>query len=177
MAAKTNKIILIDADVVSHFIKGSEIYFIGKIFKFEIRILDKVYRELEKHKGKKTEVDNLINQKILKIEPFPENNNEIVKEYFYIKNKLFKGDGESASLAYARFTDNIIASSNLSDIRVYCNMHNVKYLTTMDFLCEAFKIGLFDIQRCNNFISAVLSKGGKLPVKKMEDFKCNNISF
>lgn len=177
MVKRTDKIILIDADVVSHFIKGGEIYSLGNIFPFEIRILDKVYRELERHKGKRIEVDNLINQNILQIEPFPEDNPEIKKEYFYIKNKLFKGDGESACLAVVRYTRNIIASSNLRDIKEYCKLHKITYLTTMDFLCEALNIGLFDSKRCNEFINLVISKGSKLPVIRIEDYSCRPIDF
>ena len=172
MAKKISKIILIDADVVSHFIQGGQIYALGSIFPHKIKVLDKVYAELERFPKKKTEVDNLINQGIVEIEHFPESNQEIKKEYYYIKNKLFKGDGESACLAVARFTQNIIASSNLKDIKNYCNLHKVEYLTTMDFLCEALSNGVFDIPKCNNFISNVLNKGGKLPVTKMEDYVC-----
>ncbi|RLJ31170.1 putative nucleic acid-binding protein [Chryseobacterium sp. 7] len=177
MAKKKDKIILIDADVVSHFIKASEIYFLCSIFDYDIKVLDKVYAELERFPKKKIEIDNLINQKILEIEKFPEENQEIVKEYFYIKNKLFKGDGESACLAVARYTENIVASSNLKDIRQYCNLHNVEYLATMDFLCEAYRKGIFDLERCNKFITNVLAENGRLPVKKMEDYTCKQFNF
>jgi len=89
---------------------------------------------------------------------------------------MLKGEGESACLAYVRYTDNIIASSNLKDIRNYCQMHNIQYLTTMDFLCYALKKNVFDLERCNLFIANVLEKRGKLPVKRMEDYKCKEFS-
>ncbi len=76
-----------------------------------------------------------------------------------------------------RFTNNIVASSNLKDIKQYCGLHNIDYLTTMDFLCEALKNGLFDLQRCNSFISAVTAKGSKLPVSKMEEYTCRELSL
>jgi predicted nucleic acid-binding protein len=91
MAKKNSKIILIDADVVSHFIEGGEIHSLPNIFPNKIKVLDKVYAELERFPKKKTEIDNLLNFKILELEKFPENNQEIKREYFYIKNKLFKG--------------------------------------------------------------------------------------
>lgn len=174
MAKKIKRFILIDADVVSHFIKGGEIYSLKKIFPYEIKILDKVYKELERHTGKKTEIDNLIFQNILQLIEFPDENQEIRKEYFYIKKELFKGDGESACLAFVRYTNNIIASSNLKDIKEYCNKYTIDYLTTMDFLCQAIKIGLFDINRCDIFINNVISKGSRLPVTKMEDYTCRD---
>ena len=110
--AKKNRIILIDADVVSHFIIGGEIYTLPNIFPYKMMILDKVYEELEDFKSKKIQIDNLINQNILSIMSFPEDNDEIKKEYYWIKNKMFKGKGESAILAVTRYTDDIVGSSN-----------------------------------------------------------------
>lgn len=86
--------------------------------------------------------------------------------------KSGKGDGESACLAYVRFNENILASSNLKDIHTYCQTHSIIYLTTMDFLCEALSNGLFDESRCDNFITTVKSKGSKLPVNKMSEYTC-----
>jgi hypothetical protein len=174
---KKSKIILIDADVVSHFIKAGEIYSINKIFDYEIRVLDKVYNELKDNLTWKTQIDNLVNQGTLKIEVFPESNYDIKKEYFHIKKIMLKGEGESACLAYVRYTNNIIASSNLFDIKPYCNLHKIEYLTTMDFLATALKNGQFTLERCNLFITEVLKKRGKLPVTKMEDYVCRSLDF
>lgn len=175
--AMSNRIILIDTDVVSHFIYAGEILMLNRIFKTPIMMLDKVYAELERFPKKKTYVENLINLKVIKVMEFPEDNPEIKKEYFHIKKLMLKGEGESACMAVAKFTKNILASSNLSDTGRYCNMHSIDYLTTMDFLCKALSTGLFDVARCNSFILAVLSAKNRLPVTKMEDFKCREISF
>jgi hypothetical protein len=177
MAKKKGKIILIDADVVSHFIKAGEIYSLNTIFDYEIRVLDKVYNELKDNLTWKTQIDNLVNQGTLIIEPFPEANNEIKKEYFHIKKLMLKGEGESACLAYVRYTNDIIASSNLKDTKHYCSLHKIDYLTTMDFLCSALKNKQFTLTRCNNFINEVIKKRGKLPVTKMEDYNCRVLDF
>jgi predicted nucleic acid-binding protein len=172
IVSKAEKIILIDADVVSHFIEEGEILYLPKIFPFKIYILDKVMRELERFPKRKHEVENLINLKLLFQIPFPANQHEIVKEYYYIKEKLFKGDGESACLAMARHNKNILASNNLRDIKSYCEMHKIVYLTTMHFLCFALQKGIFDESRCDAFISVIKNKNGRLPVTKMSDFYC-----
>lgn len=164
------KKILIDADIVSHFITAGEILHIGKIFKNQIVILDIVYNELERYKAKKTEIDNIINFKILEKIAFPINEIAMRKEYLWIKNKMFKGDGESACLAYVRFSNDIIGSSNLRDIAPYCKMHDIEYVTTMDFLYEALKIGYFTENRCDQFIAKVLKAGSKLPVNCIKDY-------
>jgi hypothetical protein len=170
------KLILTDADVVSHFISAGEILFLPKIFPIPVKLLDKVYAELSRWPSRKQEVDNLLNFRLLEVIPFPEENPEIVKEFFWIQNMLDKGVGESACMAVARYTKNVLASSNLRDIKPYCERHRIQYLTTMDFLCQALATGLFDLARCDAFIQAVRSKGQKLPVDKMSAFACRDLS-
>ena len=177
MAKKKNKIILVDADVISHFIKGGEIYTINSIFDYELKILDKVYDELKRNVSWKQQIDNLISQKVIEVIPFPENNTEVKKEYFRIKKQLNKGDGESACLSFVRYTSNIIASCNLVDIKEYCDEFEITYLTTMDFLCYALSKGIFTEQRCNEFITNVLSKNSKLPVTEIKDYSCITINI
>ena len=106
---KNDRIILIDTDVVSHFIYAGELLTLPSIFSHKIKVLDKVYDELKRFQKRKTEVDNLINFKVLELMPFPEDNDEIKKEYAHIKKLMFKGDGEAACLAVARYSKNILA--------------------------------------------------------------------
>lgn len=174
---RTDKYILIDADVVSHFITAGEILSINSIFPYDVLVLDKVYAELERFTRKKQQVDNLINLGILKVIPFPEDNEAIKKEYAHIKKLMFKGDGESACLAVVRHTRDILASSNLKDIKSYCERHQLSYLTTMDFLCYAIHSGIWDRARCDLFIAAVLAAGSKLPVSRMADHNCRSLDF
>jgi hypothetical protein len=169
-------VILVDADVVSHFICASEIIALPQIFPYPIKILDKVYAELARWPGRKQEVDNLLNFKLIERIPFPEDNIDIVREYLHIKKLMLKGDGESACMAVARHTNDILASSNLRDIKHYCEMHQIKYLTTMDFLCHALAKGVFDEARCDAFIGAVLASKSKLPVQRMSQFVCRDLS-
>ncbi len=172
MAKNKIKDILIDADVVSHFISGGQILILNKIFPNRILILDNVYNELKRLTSRAREVDNLIHFKILHKIPFPTSNAEMFKEYLHIKKVMFKGDGESACLAYVRYYDDIIGSSNLSDVKRYCDFHTIELLTTMDFLCKAKRKGLLTDQQCDDFIGNVLKAGSKLPVNKMSKYKC-----
>lgn len=172
MAKIKLKDILIDADVVSHFITGGQILILHKIYPNKILILDKVYDELLKFSSKKSEVQNILNFGIVTKIPFPSGNQAMLKEYLHIKKMMFKGDGESACLAYAKNTNNIIGSSNLKDVKSYCALHSIELLTTMDFLCEALTQGVLSMSNCDDFISRVLNAGSKLPVKKMTDYTC-----
>ena len=177
---KTNRIILVDADVVSHFITAGEAASIHLIFPNNpIHLLDKVHAELQNWKNVNVGfiVSDLLKKKRMKLIDFPEDDEVIKKEYFWIKKMQFKGDGESACLAVARYNKNILASSNLKDIKSYCAMHKIDYLTTMDFLCAALDAGVFDIARCNAFLKTVTNAGGKLPVKDMKEYTCRTIGF
>lgn len=79
-----------------------------------------------------------------------------------LKSKF--GDGESACMAYCRYTANIIGSSNLNDIKNYCTEHKITYLTTLDFLYYAWCRNLLTEDDCATFIKDVVSKGSKLPM-------------
>ncbi|WP_158839629.1 hypothetical protein [Polaribacter sp. L3A8] len=173
---KNNKVILIDADVVSHFLRAGKITVLTKIFKTPIKILDVVYNELKEWKGRQKEIENLITFKLLEVIAFPQTNSEIAKEFFWIKKSRYYGDGEAACMSYAKFTKNIIASNNLKDTKNYCNLHSVDYLTTMDFLSRAMSEGIFTLEDCNNFMNKNSVSKNPFPVKKMENFKPRNIS-
>lgn len=173
---KSDQVILIDADVVSHFIAGGSITLLPKIFPYPIKLLDKVYAELSRMPGRKRDVDNLINFKLLELIPFPEDDMTVKREYMHIKKLMFKGDGEAACLALVRYSKNILASSNLKDIADYCIRHQITYLTTMDFLCKALQSNLLDYDQCDEFISKVLKAGSKLPVKRMKNYSCKDLS-
>ncbi len=176
--ATTNRTILADADVVSHFVTAGEEGMLNKIFPgHPVCILDKVHRELQQWPSAemRTRVIILLGKKIIRLIDFPDENADIVKEFAWIKFKYFMGDGEAACLAVARYHHNIVASSNLRDIKSYCSTHKIDYLTTMDFLCHALKTGVFTQERCNVFIRKVLAASSKLPVKSMTEYKCREI--
>jgi hypothetical protein len=172
---QSERIILIDADVVSHFLTGGYILILPKIFPYPIKVLTQVYAELERFPKRKTEVDNLLNLKLIEKMPFPEEDMNIKKEFLRLSRE--RGIGESACMAVARFRNNILASSNLRDIKTYCEANKIVYLTTMDFLCRALSSGKMSLAQCNDFIKRVKEVRGKLPVDKMEDFKCRQIDF
>jgi hypothetical protein len=173
-----NRSILIDSDVISHFISGGMLTLLPDIFpENKILLLDKVYEELERYGRRKPFIDLMISKGSFELFLFPEDDQDIKKEYAYIMKSLFKGNGESACMAVARFHNEIIGSSNLKDIRQYCNLHSIDYLTTMDFLCAALKCGLLSSKECNDFISKVIRAGSKLPVIRMKDHKCRDLGF
>ena len=68
-----------------------------------------------------------------------------------------------------------LASSNLKDIANYCKMHQITYLTTMDFLCKAVEEKMMSVKDCDDFIQKVLKAGSRLPVKSWKDFECRSV--
>jgi len=77
------------------------------------------------------------------------------------------GDGESACMAFCRYSDDILANSN---VKAYCEGHSITYITTMDILLEAFKKKTISEADCNKFINQVKSRGSKLPVDTIDEF-------
>jgi len=164
---KPEKIILLDADVIIHFNKAGHLLTLKKIFPKRLHVLDVVIQELSNHKNTKEIIDNFLNFGIAAVMQFPPDN-QIKKEYAMLRRKF--GNGESACMAVARFNENILASSNLKDIEEYCTKYNIEYLTTMDFLEEAYKANIFDEATSDLFIYDVKSKGSKLPCNTIKEY-------
>ena len=164
------KVILLDADVFIHFMKAERQELLPTIFpNHQLVVLDVVYEELSRRKNTKESVDQLIATESIEILEFPSSNANIVLEYARLQGDG-KGLGESACMAVARYRKNIIASSNLRDIRKYCQKYRIVYLTTMDFLAEAWNKGILTEAQCDGFIKTTKSKGSKLPVKCIKDY-------
>ena len=152
--------IVLDADVLIHFSKGEKLSILPQIFpECGHIVLDKVYNEL---KSIRHQLDNQIHYlKNITLQKFNPSGAMLV-EYAKLKNTY--GDGESACMAYCRYTSNIIGSSNLRDIKDYCKKNRITYLTTLDFLYYGWKRRLLTTTECTAFIKNVTSKGSKLPI-------------
>lgn len=112
--------IVLDSDVIIHFIKGNCLSILPKILpQYKYVILSIVYdRELSRDSSTKAQIDNQIRLlKNIQIIPWKPDSN-IIKEFARL-NKT-KGTGESACLAYCKFHNNVLASSNLKDTKEYC---------------------------------------------------------
>ena len=129
-------------------------------------VLSAVFDEL---KGDvKHQLENMI--VLLKnIEKIPFNpQKEMKMEYASLLRRF--GKGESACMAYCKFTNNVIGSSNIKDIKKYCEQHQLVYLTTIDFLYYAIKRGKMTIDDAHQFIDMVQEKGSKLPKTDFNSF-------
>lgn len=162
--------ILLDSDVVIHFVKGGKQLLLPKIYPDRFVMLDKVHKELTVRNSKALPINNFLDWCKIPVIEMP-TEKEILKEYARLKNEL--DDGEAACLAVARFKKEYVASSNLSDIYSYCKEHNIVYYTTMDLLLELYNTGKLSEAECDLFIYDVKSKGSKLikGVDKIEEYK------
>lgn len=160
------KKIILDADVIIHFSKGGAIGQLPHIFPNKMYVPDIVFHEALSREYK-IEVNNLFNFKLVE-ELEIKNNISVFREYNQLKKKF--GKGESACMAYCRFNKDVIGSSNLKDIKQYCEENNIIYLTTMDFLAEAYRTGKMDEAACDFFIYTVKLKGSRLPFDTIAEF-------
>lgn len=168
MNGNTNTLILLDADVVIHFSKAGQISLLKQLYGKRLVILDVVVKELMKSASFRTETENILRFGIASEICLPINNKDIFYEYARLKKQF--GDGESACMAYCRYSKDILASSNLRDIKHYCHEHRIMYLTTMDMLVEAHKLGLLTESACDEFIRSVKQQGSKLPVDTLHAY-------
>lgn len=152
--------VVLDADVIIHFAKGGYLSVLPTILReYDHIVLDVVYGELRG--DVKIQLDNqMIFLKNIELLPF-EASGDMMYEYFRLMEN--KGKGESACLAYCRYTNNVNGSSNLKDTADYCNKHGVVFLTTVDFLYYAISRRIMTCDDAVKFIADVRSKGSILP--------------
>lgn len=152
--------IVIDADVIIHFSKGGYLHLLPEIFpNYDCIVLSKVYGEILGDIRK--ELDNVIQflHKIKVVEFNPKG--EMLREYA-ILTKTY-GIGESACMAYCRFTNNVVGSSNLKDIATYCDTNDITHIGTMDFLYFAVRHGKMSAEEAKHCITDIITKGSRLP--------------
>jgi predicted nucleic acid-binding protein len=159
--------ILLDADVVIHFVKAGYQMKLTSIFPGRLIMLDKVKQELMKRRSDTLGIANFLDWCKIPVESMP-NDVTILREYARLKQ--LRGEGESACMAVARFRSQYIASSNLRDIREYCEEYGITYYTTMEILEEAMNTGMMTETECDQFISEVKQKKSRLPVNSMKDY-------
>ena len=153
MITKTK--IVLDADVIIHFVKAGQLSLLLDIFpEYQYLILDVVYDEVTVKRLTKTQIDNTLR----------------FYEYARLRNTLLLGKGESACMVYCRDNKDVLGSSNLKDIKEYCANHQITYLTTIDFLYYAFIRKKMTKEDIAAFIAEVTSKGSKLPSVDIEEY-------
>lgn len=160
--------ILLDADVVIHFYKAERLSVLQELYEGRLLILDLVLEELLRNKTIAPYVENFLRFKVVEEYKFPSKDEQILQKYALLSKT--KGKGESACMAVCRYQNNILASSNLKDIRPYCERYGIAYLTTMDILAIANKKGLMSLKECDDSIKTILSKQSKLPYDNLTDF-------
>ena len=164
--------IVLDADVVIHFSKGGLLSLLPRIFPdYDYVLLEAVHEELLS--DIRTQIDNQMTLlKNITLLPFAPRG-EMLREYAMLRSRF--GKGGSGCMAYCLFSHNVIGSSNLRDIRAYCEEKKIVYLTTIDFLWYAWRKHLMTTDEVKAFISDVRSKGSKLPEVDIEKYVCETV--
>lgn len=152
--------IVLDADVIIHFYKGGLLTFLPNILsEYEHIVLSHVRDEILYDIRSALDNQKLLLKNITYVDFAPQK--EMAKEYALLVKRF--GKGESACMAYCKYTNNVVGSSNLRDIKDYCTQNNITYLTTCDFLYYAWKRQKMNIEEINNFINTIKDRGSKLP--------------
>lgn len=175
MAKKKTKIVL-DADVINHFVRGGKLAMLPKILpEFQFIVLDIVKKELPililSELNKQMTQEKNISEEIFDI------NGAAKREYFRLtaRNGLHLGRGESACMVYCKFNNDVVGSSNTNDITQYCDDNGITYLTTNDFLFYAIQRGLLTKMEAEEFIQQVRRMGSFPPIVDFDKYLCTKI--
>ncbi|MBN2618050.1 MAG: hypothetical protein JXR64_07025 [Spirochaetales bacterium] len=168
MISESDKKILIDCDVLIHLNKGDKLSLLSELYKDRIILLDIIKDEFTRI-GKHPHMFNiLLIQAGIEEIVFPTDKEELLNEFIELNSHF--GAGESACMAYAKFHNNIIASSNLKDIKDYCTKNKITYITTMDIIEEAYTKKIMVLEECDLFITKVINSKSKLPFNDMTKY-------
>jgi predicted nucleic acid-binding protein len=173
---KNIKAILIDADVLIHFSLGDTVLRISEIYpQYEKWVMDVVESEISKRlSAAHHQLQFILNQSIFKRVEMPAIKSPAYAEFLRLKRENPRiGEGEAACMAFARFNDHILASSNFRDIKKYCEEYNILYISTMDLLKEALDKSIMSEEECDKFIEKVKKQGSQLPCNYMFEYTEN----
>lgn len=175
MITKTK--IVLDADVIIHFIKAGQFSLLTDIFpEYEYLILDVVYDEVTVNREMRTQIDNMLHFFPLRLTTVKFNpKGDSRHEYVRLRSTLLLGKGESACMIYCKDNQDVLGSSNLKDIKEYCNQNKITYLTTIDFLYYAFIRKKMTKNDVESFIHNVIAHGSKLPEVDIEHYAPTNL--
>lgn len=160
------KPIFFDTDCLSSFlwINASEILI--KLFGGRIVIANKVYEELNNKRTKhlKIKIDAMLSRKVAYLKNIDINSSEylIYLNLINIQNMKVIGKGEAASIVLAKKYGGILASNNLSDIKLYTDKFEIKNITTADILYKLFIKSILNKDEIENMWQAMLAKKRKL---------------
>ncbi len=163
-----NKIVL-DTDVISSFAWVDRFDIVIKLYSPDIIILDVVKEELIKVRHLFDIVNKYIESEdiqFIKIDPYSEEGIEYAR---LLKDLWSIGKGEAACMAYCRYHNCILGSSNFSDILDYCEKFNIRINTTVEIMIEAYKNELIDFRIGSRIWKKMIEKRRKLPYKTFQE--------
>ena len=173
------KVILVDSDVLSHFIAANKIYDLSKILQpHKLMIVEQVYKEASYHPifdDRKVVLDKWMLDCKIPIINFPFPNQNIRLEFYRLKkDHPLYGSGERACMSMAKFGGETIASSNFRDVADYCDANGIEYIGVMDILLVAMRKNVYTVDDCNNFIHDVLRiNDARFPVHDIRNYKAD----
>lgn len=172
-----SKGILLDADILSHFMASGREDLLPSIFQGHILMLvDQVYQEASHvpgEPGRKAALDRWMNTHSVFRLAFPSDLSlDVVDEYFRLKAEHpCLGKGERACLSIARYYHDVIASSNFRDVAAYCNIHEIEYLGMLDILWIGIRNGSLTEAEADVIIDMAIQKdNARFPVRYIRDY-------
>ena len=175
MAGKKVKIVL-DADVIIHFAKAGRLSDLpGILPEYQFLLLDVVKKELSTMIL--SILDKMINRdRTITEARFGASAGEI-REFACLTSSsgMGLGRGESACMVYCLYHQDVLGSSNKSDIHDYCTEKGITYLTTIDFLSLAIQRGKMSQQEAKDFIKQVVDGGSRLPSVDFSQYVCTKL--
>lgn len=164
-------LVLLDSDVLIHLFKASKLSLLGTLFPGRLRILDIVLNELRNNRTAVSFIDSLFVFGGFEEIRFPMSDPKLLSEFANLTGPLGKGTGESATLIFCKYNHHIIASSNTVDIKPYCDLNQMSYLTTLDIFCIAVHRNEMTEVEADAAIQEIKRNNSYLPTNNLSDYR------
>ena len=170
------KKIFYDTDCLSCFISINDVSILKELFK-QVIIPYEVYNEFTKVNILKNRVDNLINEKFIKVIDFDINSNtyqlfiKLHRGYQFDKEI---GKGEAAAIALAVENNGILASNNTKDIMKAVEKYGLTRIKTGDILVKAYKCEIINEDEGNEIWKKMLNQKRYLTENSFSEYLKKN---
>jgi predicted nucleic acid-binding protein len=157
--------LIIDNCVLGNYYSARKLSLLKELYPDKIVIPNHVLEESSLKTGLMRRIKELGDDSWFTI--YSMNTLEEINMYARLERRI-KGKGEAAVLTIAYNNDATVCSDNISDILPYVNRHNLKLMTSLSILFDAYSREVITKENGNIIIDDILQDGNKLPVTSFQ---------
>jgi predicted nucleic acid-binding protein len=164
--------LVLDADFLSSFAWVNRLDLLEKLYSGKMIVLEEVMVELSRVGHLASRVQTSIAVGSIKLVEMLADSPEALELARLLELGRY-GRGEAACMAYLNHNKGSMASNNLADVKLFCEVNRKFLLTTADVLHQAFDNGAVGLEEADRIWRDMIGKRRKLPAASFSDYLGN----